>query len=229
MLFTNLRQKNNTVDVTRSLCALTIAIALSSTAKNARAQSELLIEKTNIEFQSSRIVSASAGISKTFAMNLSSDHQPNRYDFVSFAAKRNCQVPLPSLGSLSPFPIALRLGVMLSPNTKFVGGADITLNGLKLLPGFSSRIDADVFLDLNRRGVSTLIPVTFDQLYTKNIALGSRIYFGGGIGAYIGSVTRFGGKVFVGAGLKSNLGIEGTAHFYNTGEPLLTVQARVSL
>ena len=229
MLFKNLSQKNKSGNVSRSLSVIIAPIALIYASMSAQAQSELLSEKTNIEFRSSSFVSSSAGASKTFAMDFSSDHQPNRNSSAATRLKRNCQVPLPSLGSLSPFPIALRLGVMLSPNTKFVGGADVTLNGLKLLPGFSSRIDADVFLDLNRRGVSTLIPVTFDQLYTKNIALGSRIYFGGGIGAYIGSVTRFGGKVFVGAGLKSNLGIEGTAHFYNTGEPLLTVQARVSL
>lgn len=229
MQFMQVRQIEKFSPRIRSLCSHIAPALLIIGSTTVQAQTKPRTEKTIETLQSSNFVSKSQGVSKTYALDLSSVSQPHRFSLASGSVKNRCQVPLPSLGSLSPFPIALRLGVMLSPNTKFVGGADVTLNGLKLLPGFSSRIDADVFLDLNRRGVSTLIPVTFDQVYTKNIVLGSRVYIGGGVGAYIGEVTRFGGKVFVGAGLKSNLGIEGTAHFYNTGEPLLTIQARVSL
>ena len=193
------------------------------------ASMSMWVATTSASAQESQRLFSESSSRSPFALDLSSDHQPHRFSLDMASRKNSCQVPLPSLGSVSPFPLALRLGITVSPVTKFIGGVDVSLNGLKLLPGFTSRVDADVILELKRSGDTTLIPVTFDQIYSKNIALGSRIYFGGGLGAYIGNTTRFGGKFLVGAGLKQNLGVEGTIHFAGQGSTILTVQARIGL
>lgn len=128
-----------------------------------------------------------------------------------------------------PFPFALRLGAMISPRTKFAGGIDVSFPQLSIAHGFISRVDADVIVSFNFGGVSTLIPITFDQVYSKGLIAGSRIYGGAGIGPYIGDKTRFGGKLFVGGDFTSSLGAELGLHFSGYGDPLLTLQARVHL
>jgi hypothetical protein len=133
------------------------------------------------------------------------------------------------VGAISPFPISLRLGVQISPRTKFVGGVDVTLSGFHIIPGLQTRIDADAIVSANFKGISTLIPVTIDQVYSKGLVAGKRIYLGGGVGAYIGEVTRFGGKVFAGADLTSRLGAEVDLHFAGVGTSLLTAQIRIGL
>ena len=128
----------------------------------------------------------------------------------------------------NPFPLHLRVGAMLSPRTKFDVGIDATL-GRGILPGLSTRIDADAILSANFHGISTLFPVTLDQIYSKGLIGGNRIYFGAGIGPYIADTTRFGGKLFIGADLAVRIGVEGAVHFSGSGDPLLTLQARVGL
>lgn len=136
------------------------------------------------------------------------------------------------LGPLSlipkPFPLHLRLGAMLSPRTKFDGGIDVTL-GRGVLPSLTTRIDADAIVSANFHGISTLVPITLDQIYSKGLIGGNRIYFGAGIGPYISEQTRFGGKLFIGADLAVRIGVEGAVHFSGSGDPLLTLQARVGL
>jgi hypothetical protein len=83
-----------------------------------------------------------------------------------------------------PFPLHLRLGAMLSPRTKFDGGIDVTL-GRGILPSSTTRIDADAILSANFSGISTLVPITLDQIYSKGLIGGNRIYFGAGVGPYI--------------------------------------------
>ena len=127
-----------------------------------------------------------------------------------------------------PFPLHLRLGALLSPRTKFDGGIDVTL-GRGILPSSTTRIDADVIASANFRGISTLVPITLDQIYSKGLLGGNRLYFGAGIGPYIADRTRLGGKLFVGADLAVRIGVEGAVHFSGTGDPLLTLQARIGL
>jgi len=159
----------------------------------------------------------------------SSDYQPAFHlDYLHRGAASDCQVPLPPIGSVSPFPLALRLGAMVSPRTKFVGGIDVTLKGLNLAPNLSSRVDLDVIVSANFGGVSTLVPLTFDQIYNLNLPVSSRVYVGGGIGPYFGDTTRFGGKLLVGAEF-SRFGLEGDIHFAGIGDTLFTVQARIGL
>jgi hypothetical protein len=127
-----------------------------------------------------------------------------------------------------PFPLHLRLGLMLSPRTKFDGGIDATL-GRGILPNFNTRLDVDAIVSANFHGISTLVPVTLDQVYAKGLFGGNRIYGGAGIGPYISEKTRFGGKLFIGADLAVRIGVEGAVHFSGSGDPLLTLQARVGL
>jgi hypothetical protein len=128
----------------------------------------------------------------------------------------------------TPFPLHLRLGMMLSPRTKFDGGIDVSL-GRGILPSLSTRIDADAIVSANFRGISTLVPITLDQIYSKGLFGGNRIYIGAGLGPYISEKTRFGGKLFIGADLAVRIGVEGAVHFSGSGDPLLTLQARVGL
>ena len=127
-----------------------------------------------------------------------------------------------------PFPLHLRLGAMLSPRTKFDGGIDVTL-GRGVLPSLTTRIDADAIVSANFHGISTLVPITLDQIYAKGLIGGNRIYFGAGVGPYISEKTRFGGKLFMGADLAVRIGVEGAVHFSGSGDPLLTLQARIGL
>lgn len=160
---------------------------------------------------------------------LSSDYQPLfKLNYGKSADQSDCQVPLPPVGAISPFPLALRLGAMVSPRTKFDGGIDATIRGLHLIPGASTRIDADAIVSANFGGVSTLVPITFDQIFSLNLPVSSRIYVGGGIGPYIGDKTRFGGKLIVGAEF-SRIGLEGNIHFPGVGDTLFTIQARIGL
>jgi hypothetical protein len=127
---------------------------------------------------------------------------------------------------ISPYPIALRLGAMLSPRSKFDGGADITFPNLTVIRGMTSRLDVDAIVAANLGGLSTIVPITFDQIGYSGEVGSKRIYFGAGIGAYISDVTRFGGKVFAGADFSSHFGLEVTGHFSGWGDTLLTVQTR---
>lgn len=136
---------------------------------------------------------------------------------------------LPPVGAISPFPVSLRLGAQISPRLKFVGGVDVTLSGVHIIPALQTRIDADAIVSANFKRISTLIPVTFDQIYSKGLVAGTRIYVGGGIGVYIGEITNFGGKVFVGGDFTSRFGGEVDLHFAGLGDPLVTAQLRVGL
>ncbi len=127
-----------------------------------------------------------------------------------------------------PFPLHLRLGLMLSPRTKFDGGIDATL-GRGILPSLTTRVDAEAIVSANFHGISTLVPITLDQVYAKGLFGGNRLYIGAGVGPYIAEKTRFGGKLFIGADLAVRIGVEGAVHFSGSGDPLLTLQARVGL
>lgn len=136
---------------------------------------------------------------------------------------------LGEVAALSPFPVALRLGANLSPRTRFDVGVDVSLPSLHLIPQLDSRVDLDAILSLSIVNVSTIFPLTFDQLYGRTLAGGTRVYAGAGIGPYFGGTTRFGGKLILGADFTSRLGGEFNVHFAGTGDPLLSLQLRVGL
>ena len=125
-------------------------------------------------------------------------------------------------------PIAIRLGALVSPRTKFVGGADFSFPSLKVGPIYG-RIDAEAIVSANFGAVSTIVPITFNGVYAKPLAAGGRIYVGGGIGPYFGEVTRFGGKLFVGGDFNNRIGLEADLHFAGQGEALVSVMARIGL
>jgi hypothetical protein len=140
------------------------------------------------------------------------------------ALERRGQVP-----GINPVSFSLRLGAMLSPNVKFAGGADVTFNSFHLMPDLYTRVDADAIISANFGGVTTLVPVTVDEIYSHGILAGTSIYAGVGIGPYFGSVTRFGGKIVVGGTVTRGLGVEGALHFPGFGDPLFTLEARLPL
>jgi hypothetical protein len=125
------------------------------------------------------------------------------------------------------YTIALRLGAAVAPRTRFVGGIDVTLPRLSLGANWSTRIDAEAIVSANFGGVSTLIPLTFNQIYSKGLVSGTRLYGGVGIGPYFGEITRFGGKLIFGAGLSQKIGLELNLHFPGFDDPYLTILARL--
>ncbi len=129
----------------------------------------------------------------------------------------------------NPLGVHLRVGAMVSPRTKFIGGLDVTIPGLGFGTNYSTRVDADAIVSANIGGVSTLIPLTINEVYSKGLITGTRFYGGAGVGAYIGKVTRLGGKIFVGVDLAGRISGELGVHFSGFGDPLLTLQARLPL
>jgi hypothetical protein len=128
------------------------------------------------------------------------------------------------------YPFAIRLGAMVSPRIKFVGGADLTLRNLGIGRHWVGRIDAEAIVSANFGGNSTVVPVTFDEIYfSPSKTSGFRPYAGFGIGPYFASTTRFGGKLLVGARFSQRLSGEAAVHFSGDGDALLILEARTSL
>jgi hypothetical protein len=125
-------------------------------------------------------------------------------------------------------PVHLRLGAALSPRVKFDAGVDATIPGLSSGP-LSARVDLDAIFAVNFGGVSTLVPLTLDGIYSFPLPAGTRIYVGAGIGPYFGDVTRFGGKILAGVSLTNALGVEATAHFQGYGDSIFTLALRIPL
>src|SRR5262249_23936811 len=131
------------------------------------------------------------------------------------------------VSSLSPFPIAVRLGAMISPNLRFLGGVDVLVRGFHPFPRWDLRVGGEAIVDADVNDVSTLFPVTLDLIYNKALLAGSKFYAGAGIGPYFGDTTRFGGKLLVGFALTSNLAAEAELHYPGDSELPLTVMLRL--
>lgn len=128
------------------------------------------------------------------------------------------------------YPFAIRLGASLSPRVKFVGGADLTVHQLGIGPHWVGRFDAEAIVSANFGGNSTVIPLTFDEVYWSPKTYGSaRPYAGIGFGPYFADTTRFGGKIFVGARFSRAISGEASLHFTGYGDPLFVLQVRTSL
>lgn len=127
-------------------------------------------------------------------------------------------------------PLALRIGGMVSPRTKFAGGVDYALPSTGIGRDWIGRVDAEAIVSANLGGITTIIPVTFGEVYTMPERTGSVRFYGGvAIGPYFGEVTRFGGKLFAGANFSTHFSGEVGVHFSGSGEPLVTLTARVPL
>ncbi len=126
-------------------------------------------------------------------------------------------------------PVHIRLGAEVSPRVKFDGGIDFTIPGLHISPRLSTRIDLDAVVSANFGRVTTLFPLTIDEIYSPQIIGLNAFYAGVGIGPYLGERTRFGGKILAGATLAHSIGLEGTMHFAGFGDPLFTLQLRFPL
>lgn len=136
--------------------------------------------------------------------------------------------PIGAIGDATGlYTIALRLGLSVSPRTRFAGGIDVSLPRLSIGSGWTTRIDAEAIVSANFGGISTLIPLTVNQVYSKGLVSSTRVYGGFGIGPYFGEITRLGGKIFVGAGLSQKIGVELGVHFPGFDDPMVVVQARL--
>ena len=158
-----------------------------------------------------------------------------QYAQVQNSALQSAAIAAPKARQIDPVsvaskvvPIAIRLGAMVSPRTKFVGGADFSFPNTKIGP-FYPRIDAEAIVSANFGGITTLVPVTFNAVYSKTLPAGTHLYGGAGIGPYFGEVTRFGGKLFLGGDLSRNFGLEGDIQFAGQGDALVTISARIGL
>ncbi len=198
--------------------------AHSDTLSTSRTKAETEpIQNTSVKLNEGTASAVPAHLYPSKAAESTSLRKP---ELVDGAGK--CQVGT-ALGLIPrPFPIALRLGASISPRTRFIGGIDASF-GFGLAPSLSTRVDAEAIVSANFGGVKTLVPLTIDQIYSKSLVAGSRVYIGAGIGPYIGDVTRFGGKVFVGGDISRNFGAELGVHFPGFGDPLVTLVARVPL
>ena len=123
------------------------------------------------------------------------------------------------------YPLAIRLGAMISPQVKFVGGADLTLPRLGFGSNWVGRVDAEAIVSANLGGNSTLVSLAFDQVYQN----ADKLYFGAGVGPYFGDSTRLGGKIFVGSRFSPKTSGEASLHFVGGGDPLFILQVRQSL
>jgi hypothetical protein len=137
-------------------------------------------------------------------------------------------------GQLNPegrrYPLALRLGAMVSPRTKFVGGVDLTLPTLGFGPDWVGRVDAEAIVSANLGGVTTVVPLTFNEVYYAPERTGTtRLYAGAGIGPYFGEYVRFGGKLFIGANFTPHVSGEVDLQFSGSGRPLVTAMVRFPL
>lgn len=141
------------------------------------------------------------------------------------ATSENCQFGDP-VEIVREFPVTLRIGATFNPLFQFAGGVDVQIPALRLIPRFSTRLDAEVIINAGPARATT-IPITFNQVFSNDIALGTGYYAGGGVGAYLGSHSRLGGKLFVGTEVFSKVGVEGTIHLVNGNKPFYTVQARI--
>jgi hypothetical protein len=126
-----------------------------------------------------------------------------------------------------PLSVDLRLGASVSPRIKFVAGIDARIPGLSLGPGFTTRADLDAIFSANFGGVSTLVPLTIDELYHADLPGGHSFYGGIGIGPMFGEVTRFGGKIIVGANITPRLRLEGDVLFAGYGDALFNIMLRI--
>ena len=143
--------------------------------------------------------------------------------------------------------VGLKLGAQLSPGVNFAGGFDLELNRLSIAPGWTTRLDADILLENTHDGLlselNNTAALTVNQIYSRRLSSGRRVYAGLGIGYYntsektgdtflgatYGYRSRVGGKAFLGAEITSTTSIEATVHFIQGTQPLFALQARLKL
>jgi hypothetical protein len=134
-------------------------------------------------------------------------------------------------GQSSLLNLGLRAGVMVTPRGAAVVGLDFGLPQLSLHQNWEGRIDGDVIIKANLAGANTIVPVTFDQIFTSPTGgFGGRSsYFGVGVGALLGGKAKLDGKVLLGFDITSKLGVEVNYHIAEDNRPLLVFLARTHM
>ena len=117
----------------------------------------------------------------------------------------------------------IRAGIMTLPQGGFVGGVDFEVPSLHLF-GLTTRIDGEAIF-FNK----TSFPITINEIYSKGLFHGLKIYVGAGAGIFMGEQSRFGAKAFGGIDLTSKFGIEGDVYFAGSGVSQVGFMVRLSL
>jgi hypothetical protein len=128
----------------------------------------------------------------------------------------------------TPVPISLRGGAMVAPRGAGLAGVDIPIPSIALLDGWEGRLDADVIFKANFADISTVVPVTFDQIRYAQDVSGRSLYFGAGVGALLGGKAKLIGKGVLGVELNARLGVEGNIIFTDA-KTMVTVVGRLHL
>ncbi|NLH99115.1 MAG: hypothetical protein GX446_06440 [Chthonomonadales bacterium] len=133
-------------------------------------------------------------------------------------------------GQPSPMPItmSLRGGIMVAPRGAGLAGVDIAVPSVSLLDGWEGRLDADVIFKANLADISTVVPVTLDQVRYVQDMTGRSIYYGAGAGALLGGKAKLIGKAILGFELSARLGVEGNL-IVTDAKTMVTVVGRLHL
>ncbi len=132
--------------------------------------------------------------------------------------------PIPTV----PIALSLRGGAMVAPRGAGLAGIDIPVPSIALLDGWEGRLDADVIFEADFAEISTIVPVTFNQMrYTEDMS-GRSLYVGAGAGALLGGKAKLIGKGIVGLELSARLAVEGNIIFTDA-KTMVTVVGRLHL
>ena len=147
------------------------------------------------------------------------------------------QAYAPATRTLATAPNAIRIGFNAAPTAGFAFGGDFNLAGVRLLPGFKTRLTGEMLGDFHAPSVfgfpGTTFLMTLDQVKSAKAMFGKRfgdrIYGGFGFGGYFQEHIAPGARVFLGSNLTHNFGLELTMHVSGVGRPYVTLETRIPL
>ncbi|MBM3493432.1 MAG: hypothetical protein FJX72_03775 [Armatimonadetes bacterium] len=127
-----------------------------------------------------------------------------------------------------PVTMSLRGGIMTAPRGAGLAGIDIAVPSVSLLDGWEGRLDADVIFKANLADISTVVPVTLNQVRYSQDVSGRSVYFGAGAGALLGGKAKLIGKALLGVEVSARLAVEGNV-IITDDKTMITVLGRLHL
>ncbi len=128
---------------------------------------------------------------------------------------------------------AIRIGFITAPAPGLALGMDVGFPRVRLLPGAFTRISGDLLAPFDVPSFlgfpQTFATFSLDQVFQRGRPGGRGFYGGFGIGGNIGTVSRSGGKLFVGDNLSAALGLELCVDYIGLPAPRITLQTRIPL
>ena len=138
-----------------------------------------------------------------------------------------------TLDTVNPYA-SFRLGFVVSPTTSIQGGLDVTFPRLSTGRGWVTRVDGEFQAKLRSPSFGSRRDSVFSlnvcQVYSKEELSKSGLYFGGGLGLFIGPFKgTVGGKVFVGTHFSQTVSLEAQALFPGEATPQIAIGLRISV